>query len=108
MLRKYSSLLIALTLFIGVGCASPGSLASDEITDVAGVVLTADYDRVANAEVHFTDDDLRATTSSDGTFTAREVSVGSQEITIETEDGQTHSQTVDIVDEGTRLEIKLD
>ncbi|WP_069132853.1 carboxypeptidase regulatory-like domain-containing protein [Rhodohalobacter halophilus] len=108
MLRKYSSLLIALTFFIGVGCASPGSLASDEITDVAGVVVTDGYDRVANAEVYFSGDDLRTTTSTDGTFTLREVSVGSHEVNISTEGQGSFTKTVEVTNGGTRLEIVLD
>jgi hypothetical protein len=108
MLRKKSSVLVALLLFIGFGCSSPGSLSSEEITNVAGVVVTEDYERVANAEVHFVDDDLRTTTSEEGTFTLYEVSVGSQNVTINSESHGTFEKNVEIVNEGTRLEIKLD
>jgi hypothetical protein len=108
MFTKKSSLLIALLLFVGVGCSSPGSLTSEEITNVAGVVMTADYDRVANAELHFTADDLRTTTTADGTFVLNEVSVGTQTVSISSESHGTVEKEVDIVNEGTRLEIKLD
>jgi len=108
MFTKKSSLLIALLLFVGVGCSSPGSLTSEEITNVAGVVITADYDRVANAELHFMADDLRTTTTSDGTFVLHEVSVGTQTVSVNSESHGTVEKEVDIVNEGTRLEIKLD
>jgi|SRR6056297_913560 len=108
MFTKKTSLLIALLLFVGVGCSSPGSLTSEEITNVAGVVMTADYERVANAELHFTADDLRTTTTEDGTFVLNEVSVGTQTVSINSEAHGTVEKEVDIVNEGTRLEIKLD
>ena len=107
-LIKMSSLLIALLLFVGVGCSSPGSLSSDEITNVAGVVMTADYERVANAELHFTADDLRTTTSEDGTFVIYEVSVGTQTVSISSDMHGIVEKEVDIVNGGTRLELKLD
>lgn len=105
---KISSLLIALLLFVGVGCSSPNSLTSDEITNVAGVVMTADYERVANAELHFMADDLRTTTTEDGTFVLNEVSVGTQTVSISSEMHGTVEKEVDIVNGGTRLELKLD
>jgi hypothetical protein len=108
MFTKKSSLLIALLLFVGVGCSSPGSLTSEEITNVAGVVMSADYNRVANAELHFMADDLRTNTTSDGTFVLHEVSVGTQTVSISSESYGTVEKEVDIVNEGTRLEIKLD
>lgn len=108
MLRKKSTILVALLLFIGVGCSSPGSLSSEEITNVAGVVVTDSYERVANAELHFVNDDLRTTTSEDGTFTLFEVSVGSQNVTINSESHGTVEKSVEIVNGGTRLFIKLD
>ncbi len=108
MFIKKSALFVSLLLFVGIGCASPGSLTSDEITNVAGVVVTADYDRVPNAELHFTADDLRTTTTSDGTFTIYEVSVGTQTVSINTQSHGTVEKEVEIVNEGTRLQIQLD
>ncbi len=108
MFFKKSSLFIALLLFIGIGCASPGSLTSDEITNVAGVVLTADYERVPNAELHFTADDLRTTTTSEGTFVLYEVSVGTQTVNIQADGHGTVEKNVEIVDGGTRLELILE
>ncbi len=108
MLSKKIVTAITLLLFIGIGCASPGVLTSDEITNVAGVVLDANsYDRVANAQLQF-EDDVVATTSSEGTFTLHEVNVGTHNVTIEADGYETTNQTVEIVDGGTRLELMIE
>lgn len=108
MLRNKITTVVTLILFIGMGCASPSSLTSDEITNVSGVVVAADsYDRVANAQVQFEDDKV-ATTTADGTFALKEVRVGTHNVTIEAEGYGTTSQRVEIVNGGTRLELKVE
>lgn len=98
---------ILLLLFIGIGCSSPSSLTSEEMTDVIGVVINEDnYERVANAEIRFADKDEVVTTSENGTFTAKEINVGMQTVTIEAQ-GETVEKEVEVVNEGTRLQIVI-
>lgn len=98
---------ILLLLFIGIGCSSPSSLTSEEMTDVIGVVINEDnYERVANAEIRFADKDEVVTTSENGTFTAKEINVGMQMVTIEAQ-GETVEKEVEVVNEGTRLQIVI-
>lgn len=99
---------ILLLLFIGMGCASSSSLTSGEMTDVIGVVVDEDsYERVANAEINFADRDEVVTTSESGTFTAKGVAVGMQTITINVQGHGTVEKEVEIVNEGTRLQIAI-
>jgi hypothetical protein len=105
---KKISILITLLLFIGIGCGTPGSLTSDEITDVAGVVVESDsYDRIANASVQINETEKSAITDENGIFTLRQVETGNHTITIETENHGTVEQDVTITDGGTRLELKV-
>jgi hypothetical protein len=96
-------------LFIAMGCASPNALTSDEMTHVAGVVVDSEsFDRVANAQIRFMNDDITVNTESNGTFTARDVTVGTHTVTIEADGYGTVEQSVEIVNGGSRLQIKLD
>lgn len=105
--KKLSALGILL-LFVGIGCSTPGSLASEEITDVAGIVIDGDsYDRVANAQVRLNGTDKSAVTNDNGIFTFRQVEVGDYTLTVESENYGSAEQEVSITDGGTRLEIKL-
>lgn len=105
---KKVSILIALLLFIGIGCGTPGSLTSDEITDVAGVVMESDsYDRIANATVQINNTEKSATTDENGIFTLRQVDTGDHTVTINTENHGTVEQNVTITDGGTRLVLKV-
>jgi hypothetical protein len=100
---------ILIVLFIAMGCASPSALTSDEVTHVAGVVVDSEsYDRVANAQIRFMNDGITVNTESNGTFTARDISVGTHTVSIQAEGYGTVEKSVEIVDGGTRLKLKLD
>jgi hypothetical protein len=108
MFNKKIALLITVLAFVGMACASPSSLTSDEITNVAGVVYDAEsYERIANAQVIFSADDKSATTNEEGTFVLREVSVGTHTVTIQTDGHGTVEKSVEIVNGGTRLELAI-
>ncbi|MEX0662213.1 MAG: carboxypeptidase-like regulatory domain-containing protein [Balneolaceae bacterium] len=108
MLNKGLISSVLLLLFIGIGCSSPSSLTSEEITDVIGVVVDEDsYERIANVELRFADRDEVVTTSENGTFTVKEVNVGMQTVTIEGEGYGTVEKEVEVINEGTRLQIAI-
>jgi len=100
---------ILILMFIAMGCASPSALTSDEVTHVAGVVVDSEsFDRIANAQIRFMNDGITVNTESNGTFTARDISVGTQNVSIEAEGYGTIEKSVDIVDGGTRLQLALE
>ncbi len=108
MLNKGLITSVLLLLFISIGCASSSSLTSEEMTDVIGVVIDEDsYDRVTNAQIKFANKDEVVTTSENGTFTAKGISVGMQTITIEAQGFGTVEKEVEVVNEGTRLQITI-
>ena len=100
---------VLILMFIAMGCASPSALTSDEMTHVAGVVVDSDsFDRIENAQIRFMNDGKTVNTESNGTFTARDISVGTQTVSIEAEGYGTIEKTVEIIDGGTRLQLALD
>jgi len=108
MLKKGLVTSVLLLFFIGIGCSSPSSLTSDEKTDVVGVVIDQEsYDRVSGAVITFSDRSEAVTTSENGTFTAKEVNVGIQTVTIEAEGHGTVEKEVEVINEGTRLQITI-
>jgi len=108
MLNKGLVTSVLLLFFIGIGCSSPSSLTSDEKTDVIGVVVDHEsYERISGAEITFADRSEKVTTSENGTFTAKMVNVGMQTVTIEAEGYGTIEKEVEVVNEGTRLQITI-
>jgi hypothetical protein len=105
-LTKFSAVL--LLIFLGAACASPSALTSDEMTHVAGVVLSQDYDRISNATVRFSTNGQAVTTDENGIFTARDVAVGTQSVSIEAEGYGTVEKQVEVTNGGTRLQLMLD
>jgi hypothetical protein len=104
--HKFAAIL--LLVFLGAACASPSALTSDQMTHVAGVVLDSDYDRIANATISFTSNGQSVTTGENGIFTARDVSVGTQTVTIEADGFGTVEKRVEVTNGGTRLQLMLD
>ena len=100
---------ILILLFVAMGCASPSALTSDEVTHVAGVVVDSEsFDRIANAQIRFMNDEITVNTLINGTFTARDITVGTQIITIEADGYGTIEKSVEIVNGGTRMQLVLD
>jgi hypothetical protein len=109
MVSKKIFSIVLLFSFLAVGCASPGALTSDEVTHVAGVVVDgSNYDRVANAQIQFMNDDVSATTDENGIFTAMDISVGTQTVNIQTENHGSVEKTVEIVNGGSRLQLMIE
>lgn len=99
---------VLLLIFIGIGCSSTTSLTSDEKTDVTGIVVDQEsYDRISGAQITFAEMDEPVTTSEGGTFTAKEIGVGMQTVTIEAQGFGTVEKEVEVVNEGTRLQIAI-
>lgn len=100
---------VLLFSFLVIGCASPGALKSDEITHVSGIVVAANsYERVANAQIQFMNDDISIRTDENGTFTAMDVSVGTQTVTIQSEGHESVEKSVKIVNGGNRLQLMIE
>ncbi len=108
MLNKGLITSVLLLFFIGIGCGTSGSLASEDKTDVIGVVIDQDTnDRVADAEIQFAGVDEAVVTSENGTFTVKGVDVGTQTITISAPGHEASEQEVEIVNDGTRLQLYI-
>ncbi len=105
-LTKFSAVL--LLIFLGAACASPSALTSDEMTHVAGVVLSSDYDRISNATVQFATNGQSVTTGENGVFVARDVAVGTQTVMIEADGHGTVEMQVEVPNGGTRLQLMID
>lgn len=109
MLNKQVISILLFTMLIAIGCASPNSLTSDELTNVSGV-LVADqtYDRVEGAEIHFEEEDKTVKTDSNGVFMLYEMGVGNHTVTISADGYETAEKEVEIVNGGTRLELTIE
>ncbi|MFO7845149.1 MAG: carboxypeptidase-like regulatory domain-containing protein [Balneolaceae bacterium] len=102
---KLLSLAITLILFVGVSCGPSGPMASEDQTAVAGVVLVEDsHDRVANATVTFEGDEMTAETNENGVFTFVGVSVGSHDVTVESDQGSANT-SVEVEAGGSRIQM---
>lgn len=108
MLNKGLITSVLLLFFIGIGCGTSGSLASEEKTDVIGVVIDQDtYDRVADAEIQFSGVDEAVVTSENGTFMVKGLDVGVQTVTISAPGHEASEQEIEVVNEGTRLQLYI-
>lgn len=102
---KLLSVAAILIMFVGVGCGSSGPMGAEDQTAVTGVVMVEDgYDRVANATVNLTGEDMTTETNENGVFTFIGVTVGSQDVTVESEDGSANT-SIDVQAGGSRVEI---
>lgn len=109
MLNKQVISILLVTIFFAIGCASPNSLTSDELTNVSGVLVAVEsYDRVEGAEIHFEEEDKTVTTDSNGIFTLYEMGTGNHTVTISADGYETAEREVEIVNGGTRLELTID
>lgn len=95
-------------IFIAIGCKSPSSLTSDELTNVSGVVLSEQtFERVSGAEIQFSEEGRTVTTDANGTFILREVGVGTHTVVISADGYGTVEKSVEIVNGGTRLQLMI-
>jgi len=106
MLNKGLLSAVALLLVIGVACGTSGPMSSDDKTALTGVVIEeGSYDRVANATVTLTGDDMSTVTGEGGTFSFVGVSVGTHEVTIESDTHGTTTKSIEVQSGGSRVEI---
>ncbi len=95
-------------MFFAVACGSSGMVGSEDQTAVAGVVVDSDsYDRIADATVTLTDEDKSAVTNENGVFTFVDVGVGTHNVVVDAGNHGTTETTIEVVDGGTRVEIKI-
>ena len=102
---KLLSIAITLILFVGVSCGPSNPMASEDRTAVTGVVLVeGSHDRVANATVTFEGDEMTAETNENGVYTIVGASVGSQDVSVESDQGSANT-TVEVEADGSRIEL---
>lgn len=102
-----TSFLIA--IFIAIGCKSPSSLTSDELTNVSGVLMEEQtHERIGGAEIQFAEEGRTVTTEGNGIFTIKEVEVGTHTVTISADGYGTVEKSVEIVNGGTRLQLMIE
>lgn len=102
---KLLSVAAILLMFVGVGCGSSGPMGAEDQTAVTGVVMVeGSYDRVANATVNLTGEEMTTETNENGVFTFVGVTVGSQEVTVESSEGSANT-SIEVQTGGSRVEI---
>lgn len=103
--KKLLLVVTSLLLFIGIGCGPSGPMADQDRTALVGVVIAeGSHDKVANATVNIVGEEMTTQTNENGTFVFVGIGVGSQEVSVESNQGSSNT-TVEVMSGGTRAQL---
>lgn len=108
MLRKIILPLTAILLMLlSVACGPSGMVENQESTAVIGVVIDSDtHERISGATITL-GEELSAVSNENGAFTFINVPVGSHTVSVDAGNNGSTETTLNVVDGGTRTEIRL-